>query len=175
MKKMAAQNFEDLLQCAIPVFEGLLADEHNKRVLDFLLGKLHMHPTLFIKCLSDTTTNFGRQLRCFVAHTCPHFDTQELPKEEAAQGRQKAQKKKTQPSRVEIRVQKKKSLADPKAKTMNLLTYKFHSLGDYVPFISWFGTSNSYSTQTVSTLSLGCDLTINFLAIIFRANLSIAM
>lgn len=37
-----------------------------------------------------------------------------------------------------------------KLKTLNLNTYKFHSLGDVVPTIRLFGTTDSYSTQTVS-------------------------
>jgi hypothetical protein len=37
----------------------------------------------------------------------------------------------------------------PKQKLFNLLTYKLHSLGDYVRAIRWFGTTDSYSTQPV--------------------------
>ena len=57
MKKLAARDFEDLLQvleltlrtsfhpltslkCAIPVFEGLLPEEHNKIVMDLWTGDL---------------------------------------------------------------------------------------------------------------------------------------
>ncbi|KIK32452.1 hypothetical protein CY34DRAFT_45100, partial [Suillus luteus UH-Slu-Lm8-n1] len=51
MKKLAARDFEDLLQCVIPVFEGLLPKEHNGIVLDMLFdlaawhgyAKLRMH------------------------------------------------------------------------------------------------------------------------------------
>ncbi|KAF8474549.1 hypothetical protein JB92DRAFT_2770763, partial [Gautieria morchelliformis] len=34
-----------------------------------------------------------------------------------------------------------------KPKTLNLLTYKFHALGDYILTIRWFRTTDSYSTQ----------------------------
>ncbi|KAF8164087.1 hypothetical protein BJ912DRAFT_803408, partial [Pholiota molesta] len=34
-----------------------------------------------------------------------------------------------------------------KPKILNLLTVKFHFLGDYVQYIRLFGTSDSYSTQ----------------------------
>ncbi|KAH7868122.1 uncharacterized protein C8R40DRAFT_1164102 [Lentinula edodes] len=34
-----------------------------------------------------------------------------------------------------------------KARTLNLFTYKFHVMADYVPAIRWFGTIDSYSTQ----------------------------
>ncbi|KAJ6619167.1 hypothetical protein B0H10DRAFT_1794003 [Mycena sp. CBHHK59/15] len=57
MKKMAARNYEDLLQCAIPVFEGLLPEPHNNTVLNLLftfaewhvLAKLRMHTTPFTR------------------------------------------------------------------------------------------------------------------------------
>ncbi|KAF7367198.1 hypothetical protein MSAN_00980100 [Mycena sanguinolenta] len=101
-----------------------------------------------LPALFQATTHLGRQLRYFVANTCPHFDTRELPKEEAARGRRKARKSKKQ-SRV-VPQRRKGAAANPeKVKvTMNLKTYKFHSLGDYLHFIPWFGTSDSYSTQT---------------------------
>jgi hypothetical protein len=44
----------------------------------------------------------------------------------------------------------KGSSAARKHKTLNLNTYKFHSLGDVVPTIRMFGTTDSYSTQMVS-------------------------
>jgi hypothetical protein len=34
-------------------------------------------------------------------------------------------------------------------KTLNLNTYKFHALGDYVNTIRKFGTTDSYSTEPV--------------------------
>jgi len=36
-----------------------------------------------------------------------------------------------------------------KPKILNLLTVKFHFLGDYVSHIRLFGTTDSYSTQLV--------------------------
>ncbi|KXN90922.1 hypothetical protein AN958_03356 [Leucoagaricus sp. SymC.cos] len=43
IKKLAGQDFEDLLQCAIPVFEQLLPAPHTELVLDllFILGRWH--------------------------------------------------------------------------------------------------------------------------------------
>ncbi|KAL4247850.1 hypothetical protein ABKN59_007538 [Abortiporus biennis] len=38
MKKMAARNFEDILQCIIPIFNGLLPEPHNKIVIDLLFS-----------------------------------------------------------------------------------------------------------------------------------------
>ncbi|KAJ7118067.1 hypothetical protein C8R44DRAFT_595931, partial [Mycena epipterygia] len=154
MKKMAARNFEDLLQCSIPVFEGLLAERYNKNILSLLftfcewhaLAKLRMHSTPLLARLSHTTTHLGRQLRHFVTHTRSQFDTCELPKEEAARGRRKARKTKSKSTPVP----RKNTAAGSKVKTMNLNTYKLHSIGDYVRCILSFGTTDSYSTQTVS-------------------------
>jgi hypothetical protein len=39
----------------------------------------------------------------------------------------------------------------PKLKTLNVFTYKFHALGDYVHSIHVFGTTDSYSTQLVNS------------------------
>jgi hypothetical protein len=39
----------------------------------------------------------------------------------------------------------------PKLKTLNIFTYKFHALGDYVRSIRVFGTTDSYSTQLVNS------------------------
>jgi hypothetical protein len=41
---------------------------------------------------------------------------------------------------------------DPKAKAFNLSTYKWHALGDYANTIRRYGTTDNYSTQTVSRL-----------------------
>ena len=36
MKKLAARDFEDLLQCSIPAFEDLLDEPHNKYLMKLL-------------------------------------------------------------------------------------------------------------------------------------------
>ncbi|KAK0492151.1 hypothetical protein EDD18DRAFT_1311005 [Armillaria luteobubalina] len=103
MKKLAACDFEDLLQiiegeafihyqCTIPVFEGLLPEPLNTSLMTLLyqvaewhvLAKLHMHTEQSLAC----------------------------------------------------RPQK-----------LNLSTFKFHSLGDYITSIQLFGTTDSYSSQ----------------------------
>lgn len=176
MKKLAARNYEDLLQvsahlhgsirthlssnqCAIPVFEGLLPPTHDKNVLDLLfllaywhsLAKLRLHTSFTLGRLDEVTASLGRQLRHFAKHTCPWFITKELPSEEAARGRRNAKKAAS--------AAKKAGTAAPGAnsaqpggssgKIFNLFTYKAHSLGDYVRTIRFFGTTDSYSTQTV--------------------------
>jgi hypothetical protein len=41
--------------------------------------------------------------------------------------------------------------SDPKLATFNLTAYKVHALGDYVEAIRQHGTTDSYSTEPVSS------------------------
>jgi hypothetical protein len=141
-------------KCAIPAFEGLLDGEHNTRLMKLLyrsaewhaLAKLRMHTDPTLDRLDKLTVEYGRIMREFRDLTCAQFDTVELPREARARGRREAQtaglssgvpQNTSQPAMRKIR-------------NFNLLIYKFHALGDYVPTIRWFGTTDSYSTQIVS-------------------------
>ncbi|ETW76906.1 hypothetical protein HETIRDRAFT_242215, partial [Heterobasidion irregulare TC 32-1] len=92
IKKLAARDYEDMLQCAIPCFEGLLEEPHNRIVMDLLfelvtwhaLAKLHLHTDTTLRIFEQVTTSLGALIRKFVLITCVHFDTKELPSEEAA-------------------------------------------------------------------------------------------
>ncbi|KAG2737310.1 hypothetical protein P692DRAFT_20883715, partial [Suillus brevipes Sb2] len=96
MSNMAARNFEDLLQCSIPVFEGLLPDPHNQIVMDLLftmahwhgLAKLRMHSDLTLDVLDLETTKLGAQFRKFKEKVCSAYSTQELDREVDARTRQ---------------------------------------------------------------------------------------
>ncbi|KAG2061328.1 hypothetical protein BDR06DRAFT_870354, partial [Suillus hirtellus] len=93
LTKLTARDYEDLLQCCIPVMEGLLPD-HDDVILNLLfelatwhaLGKLWMHTKTTLNFLDNSTTRLGQALCCFKQSTCDLFITQELPKEAAAQG-----------------------------------------------------------------------------------------
>ncbi|KAJ7697053.1 hypothetical protein B0H17DRAFT_1197774 [Mycena rosella] len=154
MKKLAARNFEDLLQCALPVFEELLPDAHNTIILDLLftlaywhaLAKLRLHTDFTLDQLQAVTTMLGRQLRYFTRVTCAAFTTKELPREEAARGRRTA-KKAAAASAAGTAPPKSRGTGGSKIKVFNMETYKGHSLGDYVRTIRFFGTVDSYSTQ----------------------------
>ncbi|KAF7973003.1 hypothetical protein HWV62_16378 [Athelia sp. TMB] len=101
MKKLAAHNYEDLLQCAIPAFEGLLPEPHNKIVLTLLfrlgewhaLAKLRMHTDNTLQLLDAATTAVGEELRRFSRTTCAYYSTAELPSEVAARGRRQARQR----------------------------------------------------------------------------------
>jgi hypothetical protein len=98
LKKLAARNFEDILQCCIPVFEGLLDEPYNGFILDLLWvlttwharAKLRLHTTSTMAFLENTTTALGRSLRHFKEHVCSQYITRELPRETAARGRRTA-------------------------------------------------------------------------------------
>ncbi|KAJ7144084.1 hypothetical protein C8R44DRAFT_554545, partial [Mycena epipterygia] len=159
MKKLAARNYKDLLQCAIPVFEGLLPEKHDKNVLDLLfllaywhsLAKLRLHTGFTLGRLDEVTASLGCQLRHFAKHTCPWFNTKELPSEEAARGRRTAKKAAAAAKKAGTAAPGAKSAqtGGSSSKMFNLFTYKVHALGDYIRRIRFFGTTDSYSTQTV--------------------------
>ncbi|KAG2084375.1 uncharacterized protein F5147DRAFT_782501 [Suillus discolor] len=99
MSNMAAAcNFEDLLQCSIPVFEGLLPEAHNKILLDLLftmahwhgLAKLCMHSDFTLEILDQQTTDLGEKFRHFKSKVCTAYHTQELDHEVNARSRQQA-------------------------------------------------------------------------------------
>lgn len=107
---------------------------------------MHTDPTLDI--LSHVTTSLGNSFRLFVGKTCAAFQTRELERERVA--RQRRQEK--------TAVQKASSR---KPKQLNLKTYKYHSLGDYVETIRRFGTTDSYSTQPVSIHLMSHKVSLN--------------
>ncbi|CAK5267888.1 unnamed protein product [Mycena citricolor] len=90
-------------------------------------------------------------MRVFQSKTCLKYTTKELPREAAARARQeqrdaqaKAASGSTAPSKQTRRNKSEKGL--------NLATYKWHSLGDYVNFIRLFGPTDNYSTQVGESL-----------------------
>jgi hypothetical protein len=136
------------------VFEGLLPDPHDAAVSNLLyllchwhgLAKLRMHTDETLQIMDDVTKSLGNAIRTFQAETSPAFHTKELKRE--TEGRQ----------RREARTRSQRDVAcstitvpTRKPKTFNLRTYKLHALGDYTASIRMFGTTDSYSTQPVST------------------------
>ncbi|KAG2336124.1 hypothetical protein BDR05DRAFT_897144, partial [Suillus weaverae] len=71
LTKLAACDFEDLLQCAMPVFDGLLPEPFNGTVLNLLFelatwhafGKLCMHTETTLYHFDNCTTRLGKVLR----------------------------------------------------------------------------------------------------------------
>jgi hypothetical protein len=82
------------------------------------------------------TTALGQILREFATITSQTYSTRELPREAAARARALAKTKSGTSSAA-------------KEKHFNMYTPKIHALGDYVAHIYQFGTTDSYSTQSV--------------------------
>jgi hypothetical protein len=143
------------LQCAIPVFEHLLPAPHNELILTLLfelaywhaLAKLRLHTDTTLRFLDTSTTRLGRYMRHFKSFTCKAFRTTELPHEETARRRRTAAMNPTSDQAAVASL-------DPRTKKLNLNTYKWHALGDYTSTIRRYGTTDNYSTQTVSLLDI---------------------
>ncbi|GAB1524343.1 hypothetical protein RhiTH_007496 [Rhizoctonia solani] len=145
MKKLAARDYKDMLQCCIPVFEGLLPHHISKRVLDLLfifshwhsLGKLRIHSDKTIEIFQKTTKDLCSELRAF-SHYTLEYNHLETRKEKEARERRQSQNSGGRTART----------SNQKiGKGFSMDTYKVHSIGDYIPTILEYGTTDSYSTQ----------------------------
>lgn len=153
------------------MFDGLLPEPHNHHVLNLLfelghwhgLAKLRMHTDRSLKVLSDITTSLGKCVREFIDKTCSAFQTRELERERAA--RQRRQERQAASRQTQLN---QDSNASPRAtrtastrisKGLNLRRYTYHSLGDYMWTIQHFGTTDSYTTQSVSECLMSIDET----------------
>ncbi|KAH9854399.1 hypothetical protein C2E23DRAFT_726443 [Lenzites betulinus] len=163
MKQMAARDFEDALQCFIPVIEALLPQPHNKIVLDVLfdtaclhaLHKLRMHTDSTISLVRVFFRIFSNSLRRFSNVTCAAYQTTELPKEAKARLQRQQQRgpqreggaPATSISVMAAPTATPPGKGAPRRKEFNMNTYKLHSLGDYPDCIVSVGTMDSHSTQ----------------------------
>lgn len=142
------------VQCAIPVFDGLLPDPFNSIILDLLFelatwhafGKLRMHTETTLFHFENSTIRMGQMFRKFARDCCTKYKTYDLPRETAARVRRRArgaQTGKTQSTG--------NTTTARKPRNFNMSTYKLHALGDYVASIWRYGTTDNYSTQVVMT------------------------
>ncbi|KAJ3526888.1 hypothetical protein NMY22_g9993 [Coprinellus aureogranulatus] len=143
MRRKAARDFENLLQCAIPAFESLIPEPHNSILMKLLylcgqwhaLAKLRLHTDSTLLLLEYTTACLGSQMRIFDRTTCSPTPTKELEKEAEARARR------------DIKKSKGKGSASRRPAQLGIYTIKFHFLGDYASIIRQFGTTDSFSTQ----------------------------
>ncbi|KAK6984281.1 hypothetical protein R3P38DRAFT_2806647 [Favolaschia claudopus] len=150
MKQMAARDFEDILQCCLAVFEGLVPEPHNTHILDLIhtfatfhaYAKLRLHTTSTIEVFREVTTELGADARTFQEETCAKHTTFELPSEMRKRARDTARKQSRSAGQTA-----KASTLSRLHKTWNLNTYKWHALGDYPDLVINSGTTDSVSTQ----------------------------
>lgn len=155
LKKLAGRDFEDIIQCWMPVLEGLLPNsQHNKILLDLAFdlttwhayAKLRLHTTHTIRSLRTQSKELGRLLRRYANRLCPEYATKPLPGETAAAYRRKAKKAKKAGPTPQARGASNATSKTPKGSGFNLETYKIHALGDYADHIEKFGPTDCFST-----------------------------
>ena len=105
-------------------------------------AKLQLHTESTLQHLEQLTMELGKLTRKFRDTTQSAFATFELPKEAETQKRHQNSGK-----------GKEKTAGNApgkKSKFLNLFTYKWHALRDYVHTIHLFGPTDGFSTQVVS-------------------------
>ena len=134
----------------MPAFEGLfLHKEDNKSIADLLFtlatwhayAKLCLHTNTTLEMFEKVGTALCKALRHFAVVTCPRYTMKELPWEATVQANCKNKAK-------------KRGSASAKVKTFNMTMIKIHCIPDYLDAIQRYGTTDLYSTQTVSTITL---------------------
>lgn len=114
-----------------------------------------MHTETTVQDLEASTTRLGQVLRDFQRNVCEKLgETYDLPSEEAARGRRRAaaaeKRKGGKRNLATASESKNTSKSTRRPRTFQLNTVKFHSLGGYAKAIRLHGTTDNYSTQTVS-------------------------
>ncbi|KAJ7189662.1 hypothetical protein GGX14DRAFT_580522 [Mycena pura] len=131
MKKLAARDWEDILQCCIPVLEGLFPEPLNTLVLHLVFTfatwhaytKLRMHTGRTVDTFRSVTRELGTQARRFIRRTAG-ITVYELPQERNRRVQREAKKRGKSASSAS-------QTSPKKAKYLNLSTYKWHAMGDY--------------------------------------------
>ncbi|KAK1220919.1 hypothetical protein PQX77_016298 [Marasmius sp. AFHP31] len=159
-KKFAFRDFEDVMQCSIACFEGLLPEPHNEVVLDLLwdfnvvmaYASLGMHTDSTVASLDSTITQYGMSLRRFVTVTCAAYETREIPgeaeKRRNAEARREEKRLKTgKASKKQGTIRKHDDEDGSRIKEFSMNTIKTHMLTHYPYFIRKFGSLDSYTTR----------------------------
>ena len=160
----------------MPCFEGLFPQPCEKAILDLLfilatwhsLAKLRLHTSSSLSFFESCTKDLGRVIRYFHDRVCPKYKTHETPKEVAAKSRRSAART-AKRSNGEGGPATVKQSSEQK---FSLKTYKLHALGHYPAMIRRFGTTDSYSTQTVQ---YSCSSRLYYLTWFNRESLSIVV
>lgn len=147
------------MQTCISCLEGLVPEPRNTAILQLLyvlalwhgLAKLHQHIDPTLELLEAFTKRLGDELRRFETYSTARFKSVETPKEKEAWDRRE------DPKNAPLTATRRPSKAPAKRvsghhqKRFSLSTVQIHLLGHYVPTIRRFGSTNSYSTQVVSS------------------------
>ena len=146
-------------ECSIPAFDGLFYEEDNRSISELLFllstwhayAKLRLHTDTTLEMLETVTKALCQALRHFAAVTCPRYTTKELPREVNA-------RIKCQQAQAMCGAKANKPTGNSvKVKRFNMSTYKIHCIPDYPDAIRKYGTTDSYSTQTVGFVCLSIE------------------
>ena len=110
------------------------------------LAKLRLHTDETLDIFERVTKDLGSHIRSFASDTCPSFTTKELPREAEARRRRQGQQSSGKSGQPQGATSHRHG---QQLKGLNLQTYKLHALADYPSQIRMYGTTDSYSTQTV--------------------------
>ncbi|KAF9060060.1 hypothetical protein BDP27DRAFT_1237471, partial [Rhodocollybia butyracea] len=167
MRNLAARDYEDFLQVyGLTRFHlNALWLNYSNRVTDIqdllfdlnafeAFAKFRLHSNLSLDMLNNHTTFVGKSLRKFKNKVAPAYTTKETPKERTARQRRQ--------SKAEDSGKKRKATNDAGShvKLFNLSTYKIHAMGYYAQYIRCIGTTDNYSTATVTLSFFFNDLLI---------------
>ena len=108
-------------------------------------AKLRLHTERALQHLERLTMELGQLMRKFRDAMQSRFATFELPKETGARKRRRKSGKGKEKAAAG-------NTSGRKPKSLNLFTYKWHALGDYVHAIRLFGGTDGFSTQVVSNI-----------------------
>lgn len=116
-----------------------------------------MHTDTSLKVLDNVTVIFTNRMRYFADVICPAYATVETDGEYSARYRANQRKAahamgKSTSATAPASDLPTVNIGGKRPKTFNLLTYKYHSLADYIATIKLLGTTESFSTQPVCPL-----------------------
>jgi hypothetical protein len=117
-----------------------------------------MHTDQTLDIFDETTTRIGAEFRAFNDKTCLAFETHELVREAEARKRRQTKKSpsiqgSTNPQVPVAPAATSQNLETnlPRRKKFSLRTYKYHSLGDYAKTVRRLDTTDSYTTEPVTS------------------------
>ncbi|THU86023.1 hypothetical protein K435DRAFT_805422 [Dendrothele bispora CBS 962.96] len=145
MKKLAGRDHTAILECLMPVMEGLFPESQDEIISDIIFdllvwhcyAKLRMHTDTTLRAFEIATRKLGQAFRRFAREICSAYDTVELPQERATRLKNEARKEK----RINSESSKEKK------RTFNNSTAKMHALGDYPWAIRYYGTTDGWDTR----------------------------
>ncbi|EJU06165.1 hypothetical protein DACRYDRAFT_44232 [Dacryopinax primogenitus] len=156
LSQLAAKDYEDLLQCAIPAFEGLFPELDNPLIISVLytlalfhcLGKMQVHGTDTLELLDEVTTWLGDVMQRFQGETCVKYSMPTPNDTSCDTNFQQSCNKESLQAGVSGALRALGQAASVPT-TFSLRTPKWHFMGDYTACIRRLGTTDNFSTEPV--------------------------